>query len=243
MTSRRFLPTSPRFKTFESDIKDYMHPLDLLNDDKSIYTQITFVPYNILNTVNDSYNISPLYNSGFVYLPPPKKIVEVPSVSWTPIDAVSAGASISNAFSAAYGAATAAGLAGGLAPNPFLFMLFKHPNFKEYNLSWTVTAENEKETNNIKKILDLIKYNMLPEFLGAVYRYPNVAIIKYKDDNYTHKFRPAVVKAIEIDYSGAGLPSFYQETNAPTIINFTINITEITLWHKEKYGNENNFPS
>jgi hypothetical protein len=136
---------------------------------------------------------------------------------------------------------TAAGIIGsfaGLAPNPFLTMLFKSGQFKEHSLNWTFTPHNPQESQNLVDIIQYFKFNMLPSeaFGGLLLRYPNIAIIRlYPNDFFTYRFKPCAIASVNVDYSGAGQPSFF-ENGAPTVINFSLQLKEIELWMQEDFG-------
>lgn len=95
---------------------------------------------------------------GTITLPIPRKINDVLTLSWSQ-------ESFTSLF-AALGVNLANFLAGnagsGLLINPALFMMFKHPNFKVVEMSWTLVADNEQESIQIAKIIDVLKYQASP---------------------------------------------------------------------------------
>ena len=126
----------------------------------------------------------------------------------------------------------------GVAPNPFLTMLFRSGQFKEHTFSWTFTPHNEAESVNLVDIIQYFKFNMLPRkgLGGLLLEYPNIAIPRlYPNNFFTYRFKPCAVASLNVDYSGAGQPSFF-ENGAPTVINFTIQLKEIELWMQEDFG-------
>ena len=57
------------------------------------------------------------------------------------------------------------------------------------------------------------------------------------------KFRPCAVNGVSVDYTGAGVPSFFKN-GAPTVINLTLQLTEIQLWDQTNYtGGESTLES
>lgn len=131
---------------------------------------------------------------------------------------------------------------GGLAQNPFLTVLFKQPNFKKHQFSWKLAPNNAQESNTIRDIVNTFKSNMLPAMApnagGTLLTYPNIAIISlYPDESFLYKFKPCVIESLDVNYAVGGQPSFFKGTNAPTIVQISINLLEIEYWLKEDYEN------
>jgi hypothetical protein len=129
---------------------------------------------------------------------------------------------------------------GGLAQNPFLTVLFKSPNFKKHQFSWKLAPNNAQESNTIRDIVNTFKSNMLPAMApnagGTLLTYPNIAIISlYPDESFLYKFKPCVIESMDVNYAIGGQPSFFKGTNAPTIVQISINLLEIEYWLKEDY--------
>jgi len=131
---------------------------------------------------------------------------------------------------------------GGLAQNPFLTVLFKSPSFKKHQFSWKLAPNNAQESNTIRDIVNTFKSNMLPAMApnagGTLLTYPNIAIISlYPDESFLYKFKPCVIESMDVNYAIGGQPSFFKGTNAPTIVQISINLLEIEYWLKEDYEN------
>lgn len=131
---------------------------------------------------------------------------------------------------------------GGLAQNPFLTVLFKSPNFKKHQFSWKLAPNNAQESNTIRDIVNTFKSNMLPAMApnagGTLLTYPNIAIISlYPDETFLYKFKPCVIESLDVNYAVGGTPSFFKGTNAPTIVQISINLLEIEYWLKEDIEN------
>lgn len=235
---------------------NHTFPGDLLSTGRNFCTQIQFIKYDGLSMTalsNMSSGLG-LVPTGGITLPLPKAINETQTISWEAASAASQAASIASSISNIGGgtrlgqvvakftsaaSTIAEGQAGvsGRRPSPFLWMLFKQPNFKEHQLMWTFTPNNEKESNTLVEIINTFKKNSLPgtEAFGTILTYPNIAIIKFfPDDNYTFKFKPCAVMYVNVDYSGGGTPSFFKN-GAPTIVNLTVTLKEIELWTQDNY--------
>ena len=243
------LPQLPKKPT--AGYKMLSYPGDLIADGRDYYTRFDFVKYKY-NLATDGNNANP--QGGFI-LPLPKKINEAQTLNWEAVSATAAAAQNSlvltgmGQFGPAGGNLAArigmlagssakgvAGAFGGVTPNPFLWMLFTQPNFKEHTFSWTFTPSNEKETETIRQIIRFMKINSLPEVLGVVlYGYPNIALIKfYPNDIFTFKLKPCAIVSVQVDYTGGGGPSFFKN-RAPTVINLTVGLREIEVWTQNNY--------
>ena len=235
------LPTKPT-----AGIRNYSYPGDLIADGRLFYTQIQLIKYNP-DIGTSSGARTP---QGGIILPIPKKINESQTLNW---EAVSATSTLIGAVTSTFGqqtgykvaaqaqmvaaAATMVGAETGIAMNPFLWMLFRSPNFKEHTFSWTFTPSNAQETETIRSIIRELKFNSLPKLdpTKLLYRYPMIALIKFMpNDFFTFKLKPCAIAAVQVDYSGGGVPSFFKD-GAPTVINLTLSLKEIEIWTQDNY--------
>lgn len=131
----------------------------------------------------------------------------------------------------------------GTSFNPFQTVLFKAPNFKQHSFSWRLIPKNKEESEIIKNIVNIFRYHMLPSVSqagGIFFGYPEILQIKlFPKDEYTYKFKPCVVESVSINYAPNG-PSFYRETEAPTAVEFTIQVSEIEIWTKQDFNRDAN---
>jgi len=125
----------------------------------------------------------------------------------------------------------------GLAENPFLTMLFKSPTFKTHSFSWRFAPRSPQESDAIVSIVQAFKTNALPALQpgtkGVFLSYPNLALITLTPSNYLYEFKPCAITNVSINYAGGGVPSFFQGTNAPTLIDFRVDLTEIEYWLRD----------
>ncbi|CAB4162763.1 hypothetical protein UFOVP787_109 [uncultured Caudovirales phage] len=228
--------SAPNFPTPPRNISnDYMtFPNDLITDNRQFYCEVNFVKYEPAMQLTSS--AIPVIPAGGMRLPIPKKLNDQQILTWGEL-------SLKDQFpiSSALQIADKAGIIAGITINPMLFMQFQRPNYKEFVLSWTFTADNEQESGTIRRIIEMFKYRSLPEqqFGGGILKYPDIALLKlYPDDSFTFKFRPCAVMSVSVDYTGAGMPSFFKKNGAPTVVNLNIQLKEIQLWDKTNYGGE-----
>jgi hypothetical protein len=211
-------------------------PTDLIQNDREFYTDISFVEYKASMQVNNG----PSAMGGMgVKLPMPRRINDVTNINWAEISATEmAGQLASGGRGAAMIAAAGAGgsVGTGLALNPMMFMQFQRPSYKEHTLSWTLAPSNQRDSDELKDIINAFKKASLPtlEGGGLLLGYPNIATIQFKPDKYLFKLKPCAIISVQVDYSGAGMPSFFK-SDAPTVVNLTVMLKEIQLWNRNNY--------
>ena len=127
----------------------------------------------------------------------------------------------------------------GVAQNPFMTVLFKQPEYKTHQFSWTLTPRNAKESDVVRDIVQTLKSNMLPAFTpgsaGVLMTYPNIAEINlFPSDKFLYKFKPCALTKFSVNYAGGGgQPSFFKGTKAPTVVEIATEWQEIEYWMKE----------
>lgn len=177
-----------------------------------------------------------LYTGHSVNLQLPVKINDVQTLTWSQ---ESGKAIVDFANLIRLGESGVNYLGTGVAVNPALFMLFHHPNFKTYDMSWQFVANNEKEAETIVEIINFFKYHSSPSLPGSVpafMTYPSVFFMKlFPDDKFTFKMKPAIVEAVAVDYSGGGFPAFYKN-GAPIQVNLAVRFKEIKIWEKSSWN-------
>lgn len=213
------------------------------------------------------YNSAPIMRvGGGIKLPLPRKINDFTFQMWeewsaTAFAADAARTALSSAgisgggnsfFSGFLGSAVTSGRnyleqAAGVAVNPAMFMLYKRPAYKEYELSWLLAPSNKKESDDLKKIIDIMKYNSLPSLSGRIpftdqvssklWDYPSTCLVTLTPDKYTFKFRPSVIVSVSADYHAAGGPSYFK-SGAPTIVSLSLRLKELSFWTKDNFGPE-----
>jgi hypothetical protein len=165
--------------------------------------------------------------------------------------AVSAG--ISNVLSqggpgAVSGASSAASLASislGKTSNPFMTVMFKNPKYKTYEFSWRLHPRNSAESQQLKNIVNAVKYHMLPDRSsglggagGAVLSYPSLVRCQIiAGDSELYPFKYGVVRDCAFNYAPDGVPSFYKNSKgAPSAIDLKIGIEEVEYFLKSSMG-------
>lgn len=241
-TANRNLPTKKKatanFNAF---------PNDLVAPGRNFYTEIALVEYNVAQQFQGR-NIAS--TAGGIRLPIPRKLNDHTVLSWGEASATGLGTGLAGQAARAFGGVagqllasgigTSAGLVSAFAGaqiNPFIFMYFKQPNYKEHQLSWSLIPSNEQESNTIRNMVNQLKAASLPLTSGLIMQYPSIALVKmYPNDIFGNFFfKPAAIMAVSVDYSGAGQPSFFKN-GAPTVVNLNLHLKEIQFWDKTDYG-------
>ena len=110
--------------------------------------------------------------------------------------------------------------------------MFKHPNFKAFELSWTFAPENEQESRTIAAVIDRLKFHSSPEAGTVFMYYPDIFWVKFHPDPFfTFRIKPCIIEAIGADYTGGDVPAFYKN-GAPVAINLSVRFKEIEIWEK-----------
>ena len=117
----------------------------------------------------------------------------------------------------------------GLAPNQFLTVILKGPEYKKYNFTWKFYPKNAKESQEIQRIVYTIR-NAMRTNLGpanAFFNFPKVFNLSFSDSTYLYQFKPAVIDNMSVNYTPSGSPIFYNGTGAPDGVQLTISFSEI----------------
>ena len=150
----------------------------------------------------------------------------------------------------------------GYALNPFLQVMLSGPAFKQFDFTWKFTPRDAGETQDLRDIITMIRYNMLPGTFGnislpttaprwmqnlvngynnatagrgALLSYPNVLHAKlFPDDHYLFEFKPMVIETMSVNFAPSGTPSFFRDVSgAPVEVVLTLRLKEIEIWLKD----------
>lgn len=128
----------------------------------------------------------------------------------------------------------------GVAVNPYQTVLFEKPEFKSHNFSWKFMPRDASESGTIRNIIRTFQYHMLPgvsEGVGLFFSYPSMVVISlFPSSDFLYRFKPCVIKSVNVNYGAAGAPSFFKTTGAPTTITMSIEMQEIEYWTNNDYS-------
>ena len=260
-TNNARFPTPPqksiRLNAFPNDL------IDDSRGGRNFYTQITFVDYitgaknpgagvqaglsllaagiegvgnlisNLFSVAGNVAGYTAQSAIGPIILPIPKKINDAVTLTWQEESLTKKASEKIPAIGAAAEAIATTSFMTGLTVNPFLFMFFQRPNFKEFVFQWTLIPYNEKESTTIVNIVNAFKKAALPtKTSGFLLQYPMIANISFSPNEFGRNMiiKPCAIISVQVDYTGAGMPSFFKGTNLPTIVNLSLSLKEIQLW-------------
>lgn len=134
------------------------------------------------------------------------------------------------------GLATLGGVKFGVSANPFLTVLFKTPNYREYDFSWRFFPRNQAESRTLEAIYKSVKYHMVPAankgFGGALLTYPSlVKVVIVAGNRPLIPFKYGVVKSAAFNFAPDGVPSFHK-AGQPTAVDFRMQIQEVEYFLK-----------
>ena len=131
----------------------------------------------------------------------------------------------------------------GIADNPYMEVLFDKVGLREFNYNFQFAPKNPDETEDIKKIINLFRFHMLPELRGDAARFlklPSEFDIHYMfmgedgaatENHYYNKIATCVLQNLSVDYTPNGVKSF--SNGAPTQINLSLSFKETEMMTKE----------
>jgi len=157
--------------------------------------------------------------------------------------AAGAAGDVLRGYNTAYGAASSL---TGLALNPFLTAMFENVNFKEHNFDWILTPKNQKESQDLRKIVQQFKFHSLPGLDtsmqaggGIFFNYPDIAYVTLNPSEFLFDMKPCVITNISIDYAPGVAPSFFKSLNAPTAVRLSMTLMEIEIWSQKDFNASN----
>lgn len=237
-------PQPPRRTTGQSKT----FPEDLVQSNRGFYTGINFFDYDRYAALNLSGGGG---GGGFsadsIKLPLPKRINDNQNILWGEdslyqLTAQAMSGKLGSMMLGDLGSAIASSgpalsALAGETINPFQFMYFRRPSYKEFQLNWTLAANTKKESETLKEIIKQCKKAALPEgqgtFGGTTLKYPKIALVTLYPKEYLFDFKPCAILNVQVDHTGSGNPSFFN-SGAPTVVNLTLHLKEILLWKSEE---------
>ena len=137
----------------------------------------------------------------------------------------------------------------GTIKNPYQFVTYTGPEFRAYNMNWTLIPQDEGEANTIGKIVRFFKKHVLPSMGGTgvtkgtffkmpptfdvemkIHRLGEGTNIDLEGEPIVQRFTKCVLTQVEVDYNGIGalVPTFFHDGN-PTGTKLTIGLQETQL--------------
>lgn len=133
----------------------------------------------------------------------------------------------------------------GYATNPQTELVFKGVPFRNFNFPFEFAPRNEKEKDNVHKIIQLFKFHMQPElsnstgFLIAPSEFQITYMYRDRANMYIPKISRCALTDFNVDYSPEGVFTAYKadERGAPpTLIKVDMAFTEMEIMTKRTIG-------
>jgi len=132
----------------------------------------------------------------------------------------------------------------GTIRNPFQFVTYSGPDFRNYSMNWTLIPSNQGEAQSIHEIVKFFKRSVVPgvDSSGSAFFFTmppvfgiemRISKIGGKVDaglGYVQKFAKSVLTSVEVDYNGMGaiVPTFTYD-GRPSATKLTLSFQETTL--------------
>lgn len=141
----------------------------------------------------------------------------------------------------------AAQIAVGKAINPHTAALFTNMTFRQHQFVYKFIARNQKESDVIRSIVNVLRYSMHPQFgeitgerVSSILEYPEQWFISFSKSHrqYLYDFLPAVLTNVAVNYNSSNIPTFFEDTKAPVDIEISMTFQEIEIMTKETLDRE-----
>jgi hypothetical protein len=180
--------------------------------------------------------------TGGVYLPLPKHINDINISAWQDMSVLDYIPIINEWSKIVRGAGDIFGRLSGSAQtvNPFLYMLYKGPRFREFTFQWILAPNSSAETTALRNIIGYLKTASYPRYFNNfILEYPYLLLIKISPVNFLFRIKPCCIMSVEVDYAGSGEnPSFFTGTFAPTIVSLTLHVKEFQIIVRDDIASE-----
>jgi len=127
----------------------------------------------------------------------------------------------------------------GIAPNPRREQIFRNVDFRTFQMQYEFYPRDEKEAENVKRIIKEFKYHMHPEFKDSaqfLYVYPSEFDIVYyhgtEENENVNKHTSCVLTEVNVNYAPQGQFTSFSD-GTPTQINLVLTFRELVPLSKE----------
>lgn len=127
----------------------------------------------------------------------------------------------------------------GKVVNPNVEMMYESPEMRGFSLNFKMFSSSAAESEEIRRICNTFKKNMLPEFGGQFIKVPNIVKVTFmtggNPNEFVSQFKPCAVTNVSINYTPDGSWATYQGVSSnggKTVVGAPV-ATSITLQFKE----------
>jgi hypothetical protein len=143
----------------------------------------------------------------------------------------------------------------GAAQNPNPSVIFKEPDLRDYQITWTFAPRNERESINTRNVIQALKRAALPtpryNNTMAVLNYPALVQVNFfpwdadgiGSNKYGHdpnksiiRYKTSVMRSVNVNYAPSNVPSFYAKGNHPAFIQLSITFKEVEYALSNDWG-------
>lgn len=134
--------------------------------------------------------------------------------------------------------------ATGLASNPKKEMFFDGVDFRNFTMDYQFYPKNMGETLYIKKIIDLLKFHMYPEYKSKerfTFVYPSEFDITFfvgdgKENPWVNRIATSVLTNMSVNYTPQGVWAVHED-GSPVMIQLSLTFRELSIITKENLVN------
>ena len=121
-------------------------------------------------------------------------------------------------------------LSVGAVKNPHTTTIFEGVNLRTHNFNFKMSAKNQNEANQIRRIIEQIKLEMHPKVAlgGLSLEYPSLVKIDFEGDVYVTPVYYSFIQTFTPNYTPVAGPTFYKD-GTPVSIEIALSIQEINI--------------
>jgi len=118
--------------------------------------------------------------------------------------------------------------------NPHPSVFFKGLPLRSFNFSWKLVPLDKDDASNLKKIIDEIKFKILPSVSDDFMVYPDLLEIKIEGRGAEQYgvFKTMFVETFSVNYTGEGTSAFFND-GSPVSIALSMQLREAELFTRE----------
>jgi len=127
----------------------------------------------------------------------------------------------------------------GQVLNPNMELLFNGPTLRQFQFEFQFVPRNQKEGQEVKKIIREIKIGSTPKLDGGVFiRTPDIFQVTYKkgsgDHPFLNSFKPMALTSMSVNYTGSGTYATYED-GTPVAMNMSLTFQELAPIYSDDY--------
>ena len=120
----------------------------------------------------------------------------------------------------------------GKIVNPNIEMMYEAPQMRGFSLNFKMFASTSGEADEIARICNMFKKNMLPRFDPAFIKIPNIVRVTFmtgsNPNKYVSQFKPCAITNVNINYTPDGAWATYAD-GRPVATQLTLQFKELKI--------------